>query len=134
MICTYAYNIVLLHVRVCSIAESITVRVMAHRENNDTEPAVSSTECMVCAYYSGTSDVPGSVQQTVRLPLTLAYEVHSTPYLDFNWSAKISVDESPVPLKTLFKGEERALHCTVFTYDDKNSNNILLDVFGRIAV
>ncbi|KAL4148088.1 hypothetical protein QTP88_002392 [Uroleucon formosanum] len=85
------------------LTESITVRVMAHRENNDTEPAVSSTECMVCAYYSGTSDVPGSVQQTVRLPLTLAYEVHSTPYLDFNWSAKISVDESPVPLKTLFK-------------------------------
>jgi len=124
---------VLLHVRVCSIAENITVRVMAHRENDDTESAVSSTECTVCAYYSGTSDVPGSVQQTVRLPLTLAYEVHSTPYLDFNWSSKISVDESPVPLKTLFKGEERT-HCTVLIYDDNGSNNILLDVFGHIAV
>ncbi|CAI6367804.1 unnamed protein product [Macrosiphum euphorbiae] len=85
------------------LTESITVRVMAHRANDDTESAVSSTECTVCAYYSGTSDVPGSVQQTVRMPLTLAYEIHSTPYLDFSWSAKISVDESPVPLKTLFK-------------------------------
>ncbi|KAL5232883.1 hypothetical protein ACI65C_000293 [Semiaphis heraclei] len=85
------------------LTESMTVRVMAHRENDDTESVVSSTECTVCAYYSGTSDVPGSLQQTVRLPLTLAYEVHSTPYLDYSWSAKISVDESPVALKTLFK-------------------------------
>jgi len=109
---------------VCSVAENITVRVMAHRANDDTESAVSSTECTVCAYYSGTSDVPGSVQQTVRLPLTLAYEVHSTPYLDFSWSAKISVDESPVPLKTLFKGEE-CVHCTVLTYDVNDNNNIV---------
>lgn len=93
----------------CVLAESMTVRVMAHRENDDTESVVSSTECTVCAYYSGTSDVPGSLQQTVRLPLTLAYEVHSTPYLDYSWSAKISVDESPVALKTLFKGEDPKL-------------------------
>ncbi|KAF0758640.1 protein PTHB1 isoform X2 [Aphis craccivora] len=83
--------------------DSITVRVMAHRENEDTESVVSSTECIVCAYYSRTSDVPGLVQQTVRLPMSLVYEVHSTPNLDFSWSAKISVDESPVALKVLFK-------------------------------
>jgi len=89
----------------CVLDDSITVRVMAHRENEDTESVVSSTECIVCAYYSRTSDVPGLVQQTVRLPMSLVYEVHSTPNLDFSWSAKISVDESPVALKVLFKGE-----------------------------
>ncbi|XP_060837065.1 protein PTHB1 isoform X2 [Rhopalosiphum padi] len=84
--------------------ESITVRVMAHRENDDAESVVSSTECIVCAHYSRTSDVPGSVQQTVRLPMSLVYDVHSTSqHLDFSWSAKISVDESPVALKILFK-------------------------------
>ncbi|KAE9544899.1 hypothetical protein AGLY_000442 [Aphis glycines] len=83
--------------------ENITVRVMAYRENDDTESVVSSTECIVCAYYSRTSDVPGLVQQTVRLPMSLVYEVHSTQNLDFSWSTKISVDESPVALKVLFK-------------------------------
>uniref|UniRef100_A0A2S2NZN7 Protein PTHB1 n=1 Tax=Schizaphis graminum TaxID=13262 RepID=A0A2S2NZN7_SCHGA len=84
--------------------ESITVRVMAHRENDDVESVVSSTECIICAHYSRTSDVPGSVQQTVRLPMSLVYDVHSTSQnLDFSWSAKIFVDESPVALKILFK-------------------------------
>lgn len=81
---------------------------MAHRENDDTESVVSSMECIVCAYYSKTSNVPGLVQQTVRLPMSLVYEVYSTQHLDFSWSAKISVDESPVALKVLFKGETRA--------------------------
>jgi len=89
----------------CVPDENITVRVMAHRENDDTESVVSSLECIVCAYYYRTSDVPGLVQQTVRLPMSLVYEVHSTQNLDFSWSAKISVDESPVALKVLFKGE-----------------------------
>jgi hypothetical protein len=100
---------------VCVLDESITVRVMAHRENDDAESVVSSTECIVCAHYSKTSDVPGSVQQTVRLPMSLVYDVHSTSqHLDFSWSAKISVDESPVALKMLFKGEARA--CSGLTW------------------
>lgn len=86
--------------------ESMIVRVVVHRDNDDSESVVSSVECIVCAYYSRTSsDVPGIVQQTIRLPLSLAYDVHWTPCSDFSWSAKILVDESPVPIKTLFKGK-----------------------------
>lgn len=87
------------------IAESVTIRTTAYKEKGDLESIVSSTECTVCAYYSKTSEVPGSVQQTIRLPLSLAYEVHQMSSTNFSWSAKISVDESPVALKTLFKGK-----------------------------
>lgn len=62
--------------------------------------------CVICAYYSlRTSDVPGMVQQSIRLPVALVYEVQSSPHSEFSWSAKILVDESPIALKTLFKGK-----------------------------
>lgn len=85
----------------------MTVRVTAHSDADNSESVVSSMECTICAYYSTTSDVPGSVLQTMRLPLSLAYEVHSAPCTDFNWSAKIVVDENPVALKTMFNGRSR---------------------------
>ncbi|VVC39185.1 Hypothetical protein CINCED_3A000815 [Cinara cedri] len=85
------------------LTETVTIRVIGHRENDDSESVVSSVECTICAYYSRSLDVPGSIQETIRLPLSLVYEVHSVPSSDFGWSARISVGESPVPLKTLFK-------------------------------
>lgn len=85
-------------------ADGMTVRAVAHRTNDDRESVVSSVECIVAAYYSRTSDVPGAVQTTVRLPVSLAYDVHPSPLSDFSWSSKILVDESPVPIRTLFKG------------------------------
>lgn len=82
--------------------ESMTVRVTVHRENDDS--IVSSIGCVISAYYSTTSDVPGTVQLSTRLPLSLVYEVQSLSCSDFNWSAKLLLDEGPVAFKTLFKG------------------------------
>lgn len=87
-------------------AETVAVRAVAHRDEDDVDSVASSAECTICAYYSRTSDVPGAAQNVTRLPLSLAYDaVCPTPKsTDFSWSSKISVDESPVPLGTLFKG------------------------------
>lgn len=81
---------------------------MAHGDDDDdrTGSVVSSTEFTTRAYYSTASDVPGSVHQTVRLPVSLVYDVHPAPLSDSNWSARIVVDENPVALRTLFNGTD----------------------------
>ncbi|XP_025410019.1 protein PTHB1 isoform X2 [Sipha flava] len=84
------------------LTETMTIRALAHRDDDDSESVVSSMECTTYAYYSTASDELGVVQQIVRLPLSLAYESHPTPPSDFSWSAKIVVDETPVALRTLF--------------------------------
>lgn len=104
------FSCVILFVMSFSV-ETVTVRATMCIENGSDgtgSAVVSSTECTICAYYSTASDVPGSVLLTARLPFSLAYDVHHCPTEDSRgWSAKISVDETPVVLKTLFKGVTR---------------------------
>ncbi|XP_050429055.1 protein PTHB1 isoform X2 [Adelges cooleyi] len=85
------------------LTENTTIRTKVFRDENNVASVASSIEFTVCVYYSRDNEVPGSVQQTIRLPLPLVYDVCPFPSMELDCSVRLSVEESPVSLKTMFK-------------------------------
>ncbi|XP_050536698.1 protein PTHB1 isoform X1 [Daktulosphaira vitifoliae] len=113
-----------------NLSESVTIHTKIFRDNDDMISAVSSLYLLVFVYYfTEDSQVPGLVQQSIRLPLSMMYNVRpQTPVSDFMWSIKFSVDENPIALKLLFKeffggsnSEQDLFLCTT----DSNSIQII---------